>query len=193
MPPVNHYQRVLGHEYFLFYFGVGSYLISMVHNNSNFNGWTQVPTIMIIDLKRFAYLSNCTRGVLQIGVDTFQTIERPWVPLLDGPGGTPFESCIPDGDYRLRAFTRPSGKKAFILSNPEHGVYELDEDRVGGKGRYLILIHPGNTVDDVVGCIAPGLHGEDRVVGSSRLAMYKIIQLLEGFEHTIRISPKGAV
>ena len=171
----------------------GSHHISMVDNNNDWDGWSQVATIMIIDLKRFAYLSDCTRGVLQIGVDTFQTIERPWVPLLDGPGGTPFESCIPDGDYRVRAFTRPSDKKALILSNADRGVYEKDEDRVDDKGRYLILIHPGNTVKDVVGCIAPGLSGEDRFVGSSRLAMDKILKLLEGFEHTLRISPKGAI
>lgn len=148
---------------------------------------------MIIDLKRFAYLDDRTRGVLQIGNSTFQTIERPWVPLSTGPGGTPFESCIPDGDYRLRHFTRPSGQESLILSNAEHGVYENEADRVGGEGRYLILIHPGNTVDDVVGCIAPGLHGDETIVGSSRLAMKKILELLEGFEHTIRIGPKGAI
>ena len=147
---------------------------------------------MIIDLKRFAYMDDRTRGVLQIGNSTFQTVERPWVPFLEGPGGTPFESCIPDGDYHLRHFTRPTGQKSLILSNPEHGVYEEDEDRLAGEGRYLILIHPGNTVADVVGCIAPGLHGDETGVGSSRLAMKKILELLEGFEHTIRISPKGA-
>ena len=149
--------------------------------------------LLIIDLKRFAYLDDCTRGVLQIGNSTFQTIERPWVAFPEGPGGTPFESCIPDGDYRLRHYTRPTGKKALILSSADHGVYEQDEDRIAGKGRYLILIHPGNTVDDVVGCIAPGLHGEDRFVGSSRVAMLKILELLADAEHTIRIGPKGAV
>ena len=90
---------------------------------------------MIIDLKRFAYLEECTRGVLQIGTSTFETVERPWVPLFGGPGGKPFESCIPDGDYRRRAFTRPSGQNSYILSNPLLGVYETDGDRVAGKGR----------------------------------------------------------
>lgn len=147
---------------------------------------------MLIELKRFAYLTDCTRGVLKIGTNLFQTVERPWVSFPDAHGGTPFESCIPDGEYRLRSYTRPSGKKAFILSNELLGVYEQDEDRPQQKGRYLILIHPGNTVDDVVGCIAPGLTGGDHFVSDSRKAMLKIFELLEGFEHTLRILPKGA-
>jgi hypothetical protein len=147
---------------------------------------------MLIDLKRFAYLTDCTRGTLSIGTHTFQTLEKPWVKDPDSLGGTPFESCIPDGEYRLRSFTRPSGKKAFILSNVELGVFEQEDDRSDGKGRYLILIHPGNTVADVVGCIAPGLTGGDHRVNDSRKAMLKILELLEGFEHTIRIGPKGA-
>lgn len=146
---------------------------------------------MLIELERFAYLTDCTRGVLKIGNNTFQTIERPWIPLPAAAGGTPNESCIPDGEYRLRSFTRPSGKKAFILSNPEQGVYEQAAERPNGQGRYLILIHPGNTVADVVGCIAPGLTGDEHNVGSSRKAMLRIIELIEGYEHTIRIGPKG--
>jgi hypothetical protein len=147
---------------------------------------------MNLTLERFAYLSDCTRGVLHVGNDTFQTIERPWVKNPDGKGGLPFESCVPDGTYRLRPFTRPSGKKAFILSNPDNGVFEQKEDMEGPAGRYLILIHPGNTTADVVGCIAPGLTGGDRSVGSSRNAMLKLHELLNGGEHQLRIAPKGA-
>ena len=146
---------------------------------------------MIIQLERFAYLDDCTRGVLTIGQQSFQTIERPWVKNNEFAGGLPFESCVPDGTYRLRAYTRPSGKKAFILSNSELGVYEQAEDRPHDKGRYLILIHPGNTTADVVGCIAPGLTGNLNSVGNSRAAMTRILELLDGFEHQLRIFPKG--
>ncbi len=146
---------------------------------------------MLIDLKRFAYLTDCTRGVLKVGTHSFQTVERPWVYNPEGPGGTPFESCIPDGEYRLRSYVRPSGKKAFILSNELLGVYEQEEDRPQLRGRYLILIHPGNTVADVVGCIAPGLTGGGNYVSDSRKAMLKLHELLNGFEHTLRILPKG--
>jgi len=148
---------------------------------------------MNLTLERFAYLDDCTRGVLHIGNHTFQTIERPWLKDPGGPGGTPFESCVPDGTYRIRAYTRPSGKKSFILSNPDNGVYEKNDERpTTESGRYKILIHPGNTVDDVVGCIAPGLIGGDHFVRDSRKAMGKILELLEGYEHELRIVPKGA-
>jgi hypothetical protein len=148
---------------------------------------------MIIVLERFAYLDDCTRGVLHVGNQSFQTIERPWVKNPAGPGGVPFQSCVPDGTYRVRAYTRPSGKKAFILSNPDLGVWEQSEERPNSAwGRYLILIHPGNTVEDVVGCIAPGLTGSDRSVGNSRAAMLKLHELLEGYEHDLAIRPKGA-
>lgn len=146
---------------------------------------------MIVELERFAYLDDCTRGVLKIGHQSFQTIERPWIKNNESAGGLPFESCVPDGTYRLRAYVRPSGKKAFILSNPDLGVYEQAEDRPFDNGRYLILIHPGNSTADVVGCIAPGLTGDLKFVGNSRAAMTRIIELLEGFEHQLRIFPKG--
>ena len=148
---------------------------------------------MIIDLERFAYLDECTRGVLHVGNHIiFQTIERPWVKNPDAAGGLPFESCIPDGTYRMRAWTRPSGKKAFILSNADHGVFEQQEDMGVTGGRYLILMHVGNTVVDVVGCIAPVLIGSDRAVGNSRKAMLKLHELLDGYEHELRVGPKKA-
>lgn len=148
---------------------------------------------MIINLKRFAYLEKCTRGELHIMDETFQTIERPWVPFDASPGGTPFKSCIPDGNYIIHSHLRPSGQKVYIISNAEKGVYEQAADRDNFKGRYLILIHPGNTVDDVVGCIAPGMNGGAQIVTSSRDAMAKIVQLLGDEEHILQISPKGAV
>ena len=147
---------------------------------------------MIVTLKRFAYLDKCTRGLMTAGNVVFHTIERPWVKNHNGPGGKPFESCVPDGTYRLRGFTRPSGKQAFILSNPELGVWEQNASRESDTwGRYLCLIHPGNTVEDVVGCIAPGLTGSDYSVGNSRVAMQKLHTLLDGYEHELVIEPKG--
>lgn len=148
---------------------------------------------MIIHLYRHAYLDDCTRGTLHIQEHEFQTVERPWVPATGGPGGTPYESCIPDGTYRVRGFVRPSGRRVFILSNPQEGVWEQDSERQGVSwGRFLILIHAGNTADDVVGCIAPGMIGYDRAVGNSRAAMTKLLELLEGYEHELVIGPKGA-
>lgn len=147
---------------------------------------------MIINMERFAYLDDCTRGELFIKNYTFQTVEKPWVKNPEAPGGLPFKSCIPDGEYRMRSFTRSSGDKVFILSNPDLGVYEQEFDMPEpGKGRYLILIHPGNSSEDVVGCIAPGMSGDVKNVWNSRKAMASIMELLEGYEHKLKIGPRG--
>lgn len=147
---------------------------------------------MILTLERYAYLEDFTRGEFFVEGHIYQTIERPWVKNPEAPGGMPFKSCVPDGEYRMRSFVRPSGDKVMILSNPDLGVYEQEVDMpVPGKGRYLILIHVGNTVEDVVGCIAPGMTGDLKNVWKSRKAMKEIMEHLEGYEHTLKITPRG--
>lgn len=147
---------------------------------------------MNLILKRFAYFHDCTRGVLQVGEDYFETVERPWIRNPDGKGGVPFKSCVPDGAYILRPYTRASGKQAFIFSNPELGVWETQAEKGSKIGRYATLIHVGNTTADVVGCIAPGMRGSDHAVEQSRTAMNMLLQLLTDNEYTLEISPKGA-
>ena len=79
------------------------------------------------------------------------------------------------------------------VGNEVLGVWEQDEERDTKEwGRYLVLIHPGNTVKDVVGCIAPGISGTEDSVIDSRKAMLKIHTALDGWEHEIIIRPKGA-
>jgi len=119
-------------------------------------------------------------GVLTFGDETLQTIERPWVPTE--PGGKPYQSCIPAGRYNLR-FHDHHGKKVVALVNPGHAVFYRDEDRDGGVGRFMILIHVGNWVDDVVGCIAPGnaraTSGDGRpMVTSSKDSMKMIMEYI---------------
>ena len=90
-------------------------------------------------------------GVLVWGQFKLYTVERPW---LDNK---PFESCIPTGTYDLEWITRPSGKPAIqVMDVP---------------GRTHILLHPGNDVQDVVGCIAPGMLPYQDGVYQSRKAM----------------------
>ena len=105
------------------------------------------------------------------------TLERPWIAGL--PGGMPFESCVPDGEYELIEHTRPNGDRVFALRNPDCGVYYTDQERAGRDGRYLILIHSANWVEQVVGCIAPGLvrtiANNKRMVRSSRQAVSRIM------------------
>ena len=105
------------------------------------------------------------------------TIERPWIAGPD-PGGLSFESCVPDGIYQLIPHTRPSGRKVVALVNPDLGVWYQKEDRPSVWGRYLVLIHSGNYVEHVVGCVSPGatrtIANNRRMVTSSRSTMDKL-------------------
>ena len=108
-------------------------------------------------------------GELSIGAHVLHTVEQEWRPTA--PGGEPFNSCVPAGQYRLIPHVRPSGDRVVALVNHGLGVFYEEMDRIREVGRYLILIHAGNTSDDVVGCIAPGMSRDGEFVGSSRNAM----------------------
>jgi hypothetical protein len=113
---------------------------------------------MIIKLLRYSYAKTETEGRLIVGDKVFATIEQPWTENPNGAkGGKPFESCIPDGMYYLESFMRPSGESAFIIFNPELGVFRFPKDHIKGHGRNLCLIHAANWVTDIQGCIAPGM------------------------------------
>lgn len=106
---------------------------------------------------------TCTLGVLTVlGYPTrLQTIERPWVPNVHGgKSGAKYESCVAEGTYNLTRHLRPSGERAWALVNHELDVYYLPSDVPRGREaatRTLVLIHAGNFVHDVIGCIAPGM------------------------------------
>lgn len=129
-------------------------------------------------LQRFAYTPTETEGRLWLNDDEYvSTLERPWIDGM--PGGMPFESCVPDGEYELIPHRRPNGDNVFALRNPDCGVYYTEQERGNRDGRYLILIHSANWVEQIVGCIAPGLvrtiADNKRMVRSSRAAMKKIM------------------
>lgn len=129
-------------------------------------------------LERYCYSDTVTEGKLYLNDDEYiRTLERPW---RDGaPGGVPFKSCVPDGEYELLPYVRPNGDQVFALWNADLSVYLTEADRGDRQGRYLILIHSGNYVTDVVGCIAPGLdriiHKGAPMVTNSRAAMKRIM------------------
>lgn len=111
---------------------------------------------MNLSMVRFSYSPTETEGHLFVAGDTLLTMEKPWVPDRQ-VGGKPFESCIPDGTYQLHPWVRgKNGQSCFIMNAPTLGVYMNATDRPAGIGRYLCLIHTGNYVGDVVGCIAVG-------------------------------------
>lgn len=154
---------------------------------------------MNIVLERHAYGPEATEGFLLVGAARLATIERPWIPD-DAPGGRPFESCIPDGEYRMEYYHRSNGQDAWKLFNDSLGVFRVEADLPPEGGRYAILIHIANWVTDVVGCIAPGTrHGItknpktgnfERAVVSSTEAMRRLNAGIEREVHTLTIRPK---
>lgn len=136
----------------------------------------------------------CTLGVLKVSGLKFQTIERPWVPNTHGgKSGEKFQSCVAPGLYRLERFSRPSGERVFILSNPLLDVYQHDTDVPKGmeqSARTLVLVHTANYVEDVVGCIGPGLSrfydGRRWMIQESKAAM-KIIRDVVGNDLDIKL------
>lgn len=155
---------------------------------------------MQLQLVRYSYAATETEGVLIAGQYQLATIERPWIPG-ESIGGKPFESCIPDGEFELVPFLRPSGEEAFALINPALGVYLHEADRPHGRGRYLILIHAANWKTDLAGCCAPGLYRlpmrnpatgrVEQAVSSSGAAMKKLRAVLKFETHTLLIRPRS--
>lgn len=150
---------------------------------------------MIGEIIRFAYLNTCTLGELRFGPLTLATIERPWIPHPDGPGGRARESCIPDGTYHVQPWNSPRFPDTYILQNNALGVYLQPNLIPPGQtfGRSAILIHVGNFVSDVIGCIAVGMHhGHERLcVVDSRIAMDRLRAVLGKGSHTLTIRPSA--
>lgn len=115
------------------------------------------------------------------------TVEQEWRPTA--PGGEPNNSCVPAGTYVLILHTRNNNRKDKVVAlvNPGLGVYYKKADRPSGVGRFKILIHAGNTHNDVIGCIAPGLGRNGQATKSSRKAMKIIMNFIGGHEAEIVI------
>lgn len=148
---------------------------------------------MNIELIRHAYLNDMTLGTLFVGDDAFPAIERPWIENENGLGGKPSESCVPDGFYFLAPHDSEKFPGTYRLENDELGVYGLTRPIGQNWGRTAILIHAGNVVNDVIGCIAIGTKAGrsrgSRAVLYSRTAMARLNQLLERKEHELTIRP----
>lgn len=159
---------------------------------------------MNLTLFRHAYLPRVTLGRLYVGSLILPTLEEPWVPNPDGPGGQSEgpgrrASCIPDGTYRVVPHTRPASKggaQVWALVNVDLGVYHHDTEKPVGQtwGRTEVLVHKGNTVNDIQGCILIGLtfgllDGIDAVLDSGR-AIERLGALIgHTEEHILIIAP----
>ncbi len=121
-------------------------------------------------LERFAYSPFGVFGKLMIPEFQCFTVERPWVDNKRR------ESCIPEGKYTL---------KLGMYNRGGYQAYEV----MDVPGRSLIKIHAGNTIDDIVGCIAPGkaLGYLERKWGvtSSKKAFQEFMEAMKEVEESV--------
>lgn len=136
------------------------------------------PSTEVETMGRLSYSNNGARMMLY-------SVEQEWRPTA--PGGEPNNSCVPAGTYKLIPHLH-HGRKVVALVNPGLGVYYEDLDRPNGVGRFMILIHAGNTHQDVVGCISPGTGRSNQMVTHSRDAMRMIMEYIGDDEAEIIIT-----
>lgn len=137
--------------------------------------------------------SERTLGTLDIDGVKFATVERPWIEHQLGPGGANRKSCVPKGEYAVRPHHSQNFPNTYAIVNHLLGVYYQPGDIPEGQkwGRSAILMHIGNRVRDVVGCIAVGkehgtLGGEPAVLRST-MAMKELDALLKRQMHRLLI------
>lgn len=120
-----------------------------------------------ITLERFAYTPMGTFGKLTMPEFSCYTVEKPW------RDNKPFVSCIPEGEYDL---------KLGMYNRGGYPAYEV----MNVPNRILIKIHVANTMDDVLGCIGPGLalgYVENKwAVTSSKAALKTFMEAMDGDE-----------
>lgn len=95
-------------------------------------------------LKR-GYTDRGTFGRIETPARTYDTLERPWA------GNRAFVSCIPEGVYTLKK--RRSG----VVERSTGGLYLYGWEVTNVPGRTFIMFHPANLIEQLEGCIAPGL------------------------------------
>lgn len=157
---------------------------------------------MKVELVRFAYCADVTLGWLNVGTLKLATLEEPWSPDPDVPGGQrreigKRESCVPDGAYQLHVHNGTKWRGVWCLENRALGVYRQPADIPQGQkyGRSAILIHSGVDTNSILGCILVGM-GHGRVnsgafVTESIKALDALRAVLSGGTHQLQIRPRA--
>ena len=124
---------------------------------------------MILALKREPPGPDCILGILHVESKKLHTIEPTWVPSpTGGKAGAPFISCVPAGVYKIEPFKRPCGERAWILSSPELGVFQLPFEvprDQRGRARTLVTIRAANYAYDAIDAIGVGMSRVKTAVG----------------------------
>lgn len=110
---------------------------------------------------------NQTDGILTMPSGReFFTLECPW------KNNEPFESCIPDGLYRIEPWQSPTHGECYIISGGTVGKTE-------GIRTYC-LFHDANKVNQLAGCIALGLSMNGQNLRDSGAAIKLFLRELDG-------------
>ena len=87
-----------------------------------------------------------------------------------------FISSVPKGKYALEQHDSKKFGKTVALVNTELDVYHYKHS----EGRYAILVHPANIVDQLQGCIALGkslfIYKNRWAIGSSAIAVQEFLK-----------------
>jgi hypothetical protein len=135
-----------------------------------------------VKLERFAYTPWGVFGRLVYGDFRAFSVERPWV------NNVAQQSCIPDGEYNLQWYNSPKHGPTWAVVG---GTVSLFPEP--GKARAAVLIHVGNTMDDLLGCIALGstlgtVNGKWAVLNSTA-TVNSFLSLTKGKSLQLSITP----
>jgi hypothetical protein len=99
-----------------------------------------------INLSRFLCDGDGTFGRLRLPNESFScyTVELPWLNNRN------CESCIPSGGYRLNY------RESNVVRETTGGEFTGGWEVHPVMDRSYIMLHPGNSIADLEGCIAPG-------------------------------------
>jgi len=134
-----------------------------------------VITMPSIHLERFAYAPDGVFGRLTLpNGEKLYTVERPWL------GNRPFESCIPDGVYRLQKRISP------VVERTSGGEFFEGWEVTDAPERDYIMLHPGNWPENFEGCIGVGddytiIEGRNAIT-NSRDSFRKLMKQLDGVD-----------
>lgn len=132
---------------------------------------------MRITLQRVTSTAKCTQGVLTVAENTFQTLERAWVPVGDSKSGAPGVSCIAPGVYQLVKHSSELHPRTWALVNAGLDLLHFP-DPLRAHMRAAVLIHVGNYPHDSNGCILVGVTKSNCTVWSSGVAFRSLQNLL---------------
>jgi hypothetical protein len=113
---------------------------------------------------------HLTRGVLLMPSGReLHVLERPW------RDNRPFDSCIPDGVYLITPYKSPRFGDVYIVIGGTVSQFKSAQHE-----RYGILFHGANKVQQLAGCLAPGLSWSGDFLQHSQSALKLMMNELNG-------------